>query len=163
VGRNSGLFGVERRQNPCDLLRMSHCTTRQHNAHRTEEREILYPWHPWFGRVVFVDEMVSRGGEKPIIPPLASFYSHARELSWLIIHLTAGGMLLVHSVVKNPGHRLLWRARGQPRHAAGRTGVQGNGEVASRFCSGFYPHPETRSLRRPGALAFHQCAETPIR
>ena len=40
----------------------SHCTTRQHNAHRTEEREVLYPWHPWFGRVVFVHETVNKGG-----------------------------------------------------------------------------------------------------
>jgi hypothetical protein len=39
-----------------------YCTTRQHNAHRTEEREVLYPWHPWFGRVVFVHETTKRGG-----------------------------------------------------------------------------------------------------
>ena len=26
----------------------------QPNAHRTEEREVLYPWHPWFRRVVWV-------------------------------------------------------------------------------------------------------------
>jgi hypothetical protein len=39
-----------------------HCTTRQHNAHRTEEREVLYAWHPWFGRVVFVHETIKRGG-----------------------------------------------------------------------------------------------------
>jgi hypothetical protein len=42
-----------------------HCTTRQQNAHRTEEREVLYPWHPWhpwFGRVVFVHETTKRGG-----------------------------------------------------------------------------------------------------
>jgi putative oxidoreductase len=37
---------------------------------------------------------------KPIIPPLASFYSHTRELSWLVVRLTAGGMLLVHGIVK---------------------------------------------------------------
>ena len=39
-----------------------HCTTRQHNTHRTEEREVLYPWHPWFGRAVFVHETMKRGG-----------------------------------------------------------------------------------------------------
>jgi hypothetical protein len=39
-----------------------HCTTRQHNARRTEEREVLYAWHPWFGRVVFVHETIKRGG-----------------------------------------------------------------------------------------------------
>ena len=40
------------------------------------------------------------GEPKPIIPPLASFYSHARELSWLVVRLTAGGMLLLHGIVK---------------------------------------------------------------
>src|SRR5262249_44208818 len=37
---------------------------------------------------------------KPIIPPLASFYSHTRDLSWLVVRLTAGGMLLVHGIMK---------------------------------------------------------------
>jgi len=36
------------------------CTARQHNAHRTEEREVFYPWHPWFGLRVFVHEVVTR-------------------------------------------------------------------------------------------------------
>jgi hypothetical protein len=40
------------------------CTIRQHNAHRTEEREILYPWHPWFGRRVFVHEVLVRGNAR---------------------------------------------------------------------------------------------------
>jgi len=39
-----------------------YCTTQQHNAHRTEEREVLYRWHPWFGRRVFVHEMTFKGG-----------------------------------------------------------------------------------------------------
>ncbi|MGA7486366.1 MAG: DoxX family protein [Xanthobacteraceae bacterium] len=37
---------------------------------------------------------------KPVIPPLASFYVHSRDLAWLIIRLTAGGMLLVHGIMK---------------------------------------------------------------
>jgi hypothetical protein len=37
------------------------CTTKQHNAHGTEIREVLYPWHPWFGREVHVHEVVKRG------------------------------------------------------------------------------------------------------
>ncbi len=40
----------------------SDCTTLQHNTHRTEEREVLYPWHPWFGLAVFVHERMKRGG-----------------------------------------------------------------------------------------------------
>jgi putative oxidoreductase len=37
---------------------------------------------------------------KPIIAPLASFYSYSRDLAWLVIRLTAGGMLLVHGLMK---------------------------------------------------------------
>src|SRR5437870_11943956 len=44
--------------------------------------------------------IVSAGEPKPIIPPLASFYSHTRDLSWLVVRLTAGGMLLVHGILK---------------------------------------------------------------
>jgi putative oxidoreductase len=40
------------------------------------------------------------GEPKPIIPPLASFYVHSRDLAWLIVRLTAGGMLLVHGIMK---------------------------------------------------------------
>ena len=39
-----------------------HCTTRHDNAHRIEEREVLYQWHPWCGRVVRVHEAISKGG-----------------------------------------------------------------------------------------------------
>ncbi len=38
-----------------------HCTSRQDNAHVTEEREVLYQWHPWFGRKVHVHQSVGRG------------------------------------------------------------------------------------------------------
>ncbi len=37
-----------------------HCTTRRGNAHRTEEREVLYPWHPWFGRLVHIHEVIEK-------------------------------------------------------------------------------------------------------
>ena len=43
---------------------------------------------------------VPTGEPKAIIPPLAGFYSHSRDLAWLIIRLTAGGMLLVHGINK---------------------------------------------------------------
>src|SRR5262245_65654591 len=39
------------------------CTTRQRNTHNTESREVRYPWHPWFGRVVTVYETVSKSGQ----------------------------------------------------------------------------------------------------
>lgn len=37
---------------------------------------------------------------KLIIPQLASFYEYTPGLSWLIVRLTAGGMLLVHGIMK---------------------------------------------------------------
>ena len=40
------------------------------------------------------------GEPKPVIPRLAEFYSYARELSWLVVRLTAGGMLLVHGIMQ---------------------------------------------------------------
>jgi hypothetical protein len=39
------------------------CTTREGNAHRTDksdEREVLYPWHPWAGCTVYVHETVEK-------------------------------------------------------------------------------------------------------
>ena len=43
---------------------------------------------------------VPPGEPRPIIPPLAAFYAHSRDLSYLVIRLTAGGMLLVHGINK---------------------------------------------------------------
>jgi putative oxidoreductase len=43
---------------------------------------------------------VPAGEPRPIIPALASFYARTRDLSWLVVRLTAGGMLLVHGIFK---------------------------------------------------------------
>ncbi len=40
-----------------------YCTTRSQNAHRTDERELLYPWHPWAGRQVYVHEVVEKASQ----------------------------------------------------------------------------------------------------
>jgi putative oxidoreductase len=37
---------------------------------------------------------------RPIIPPLASFYAWSRDISYLIIRVTAGGMVLQHGLTK---------------------------------------------------------------
>src|SRR6201987_2398443 len=37
-----------------------HCTRRRDNAHKIEELEVLYRWHPWFGRVVHVHEVIEQ-------------------------------------------------------------------------------------------------------
>ena len=36
-------------------------STQGNNAHGTEEREVLYPWYPWFGCVIRVHEVIRRG------------------------------------------------------------------------------------------------------
>lgn len=36
------------------------CTRRLENAHRTVFRELLYPWHPWFGLQVAVHEAIEK-------------------------------------------------------------------------------------------------------
>jgi hypothetical protein len=36
------------------------CRTRRRDAHRTEERKVLYPWHPWEGCLVHVHEVVEK-------------------------------------------------------------------------------------------------------
>jgi hypothetical protein len=41
-------------------MRGHHCTKRRDNAHKIEELEVLYPWHPWFGRVVHVHEVIEQ-------------------------------------------------------------------------------------------------------
>jgi hypothetical protein len=38
------------------------CTTRRRNAHGTDVREVLYQWHPWTGRQVYIHEVVERAG-----------------------------------------------------------------------------------------------------
>jgi hypothetical protein len=43
---------------PCAGAR--HCTTRQHDTHRTESRELLYAWHPWSDRKVFIHNAVDK-------------------------------------------------------------------------------------------------------
>jgi hypothetical protein len=37
-----------------------HYTTRRGNAHRTEERKVLYPWHPWAGCIVHIHEVIEK-------------------------------------------------------------------------------------------------------
>ena len=40
------------------------------------------------------------GQPRPIIPALGPFYAWSRDLSYLVVRLTAGGMLLVHGITK---------------------------------------------------------------
>lgn len=35
-------------------------TTRRGNAHETDERKVLYPWHPWAGCIVHIHEVIEK-------------------------------------------------------------------------------------------------------
>jgi hypothetical protein len=37
-------------------------TARQNAAHKTDERELLYPWHPWGRRRVCIHELIEKAG-----------------------------------------------------------------------------------------------------
>ncbi len=39
-----------------------YCTTRQQNTHGIDQRELLYGWHPWAGRLVYIHEAVDKCG-----------------------------------------------------------------------------------------------------
>ncbi len=41
---------------------MRACTTKLENAHGTEFRELLYPWHPWSGLRIGTHEAIERPG-----------------------------------------------------------------------------------------------------
>jgi hypothetical protein len=92
------------------------CTTRSGNAHRTEvaqEREVLYPWHPWAGCVVHVHEAVekaggiflrcsldSAAGRTVIQEVIADINADAGEIV-LLIHWMGG----THTVLRLPRQR----------------------------------------------------------
>src|SRR5215469_3313792 len=51
------------RSTSCPDVVDDNCTTRRGSAHSTEigqEREVLYPWHPWAGYIVLVHEAVEK-------------------------------------------------------------------------------------------------------
>lgn len=52
-----------------------------------------------------MDNIDRPDGREPalLIPALAGFYDIARDLSWLVVRLTIGGMLLVHGINKMMG------------------------------------------------------------
>ena len=37
-------------------------TSRQSNTHSTESRELLYPWHPWYGRSLWIHGALVKSG-----------------------------------------------------------------------------------------------------
>ena len=38
------------------------CTTERQNTHVNDRREVLYRWHPWFGRSVYIHEVIDKPG-----------------------------------------------------------------------------------------------------
>ena len=110
--------------------------------------------------------MADTSGEpKPIIPALAPFYDKSRDLSWLVVRCTAGGMLLVHGLDKvidrtrsqalpraawrvaasNPRSRspmwcFSWRRSARSASSSGCSRASSPPRSASSFCSSSYAH-----------------------
>src|SRR5581483_6656482 len=66
---------------------------------------ILQPTHPrkqWEALSHLGRKTMSMSAQepKPIISGLAPYYAYTTDLSYLLVRLTAGGMLLVHGIVK---------------------------------------------------------------
>jgi len=61
VARRLSVFPPESRVPGCCAGARS-CTTEALNTHKTDLREITYPWHPWHGQRVLVRGEARRGG-----------------------------------------------------------------------------------------------------
>jgi hypothetical protein len=60
------------------------CTTRRLNAHRTAERMLLYPWHPWSGLSVHVHDVTERGNATAFRCSLAGHAGRCLEVpAWM--------------------------------------------------------------------------------
>lgn len=47
---------------PVLIAGVAGCTTERQNTHVIDRREVLYRWHPWFGRSVYVHEVIDKPG-----------------------------------------------------------------------------------------------------
>jgi hypothetical protein len=89
--------------------------------------------------------MADTSGEpKPIIPALAPFYEKSRDLAWLVVRCTAGGILLVHGLDKVINRTVAGFLR-QPRASRHRA------RAAARLY-GVLPGDRRRSLYHPRAV-----------
>ena len=54
---------VENPASPCAVIDECGlgCTSERGKTHVTEASGVLYPWHPWFGRTVYIHEVIERG------------------------------------------------------------------------------------------------------
>ena len=148
------------------------CTTRSQNAHGTEERELLYRWHPWAGRSVHVHEVIEKAGWVAFRCSLTGIASDRRlEVPvWMFDRVgepmlagrdgpgcLGGGSGSSGGIAARRGRRLRWRianARfersiGVSRGDSGRCRCDADRHRSNSTCS---PIPATpiRSRRRTG-------------
>jgi hypothetical protein len=55
---------VAERGNQASGAAVDGCTSERNKTHVTEAAEVLYPWHPWFGRVVYIHKVIEHGAEQ---------------------------------------------------------------------------------------------------
>ena len=48
---------------PANCAGVRSCTSEAHNTHKTEQREVLYRWHPWHGQRVWIQGKGLRNGQ----------------------------------------------------------------------------------------------------
>ena len=73
------------------------CTTRRLNAHKTTERTLLYPWHPWSGLSVHVHEAAERGNATALRCSLAGDAGRCLEVPAWMFEREACVLLVVAS------------------------------------------------------------------
>ena len=56
------------------------CTSRQHNTHISESKEVLYRWHPWCGRTVWIFGTVERKNAETVLRCALEPFETARLL-----------------------------------------------------------------------------------
>src|SRR5260370_42188235 len=82
-------------------VRGSRSRSRRQNAHVTEERRVLYPWHPWFGLAVHVHGAIERRGARTFC---------CRPDGW-----GTGGLVELPARVVEPAARVSMRRAGSPQ------------------------------------------------
>lgn len=80
-------------------VRARHCTTQQSNTHNIKSGQVHYPWHPWSGRAVSIqDQFIKRGQALCRCRLDQEGYLYTIELpQWMLDRAVCGRMLLAEA------------------------------------------------------------------
>ena len=101
------------------------CTTSSQNTHETEERKVLYPWHPWAGRLVYVHDRIEKSGRTTFLCSLSGkaadrqqsipSWMFERSADWLVGTAPVAGMAALVALAE------LLKAAADPQDSAARS------------------------------------------